>query len=109
VTLFAPDCVRDTFVAATDHGGYDGEGRALRYLEWRWDPEPEDSTYLVDFAYLLRESGRKLRVLQDRNVCGLFGRATWVRLLRDIGFQVRSATRPDGNGALDEVFVAVRP
>ena len=28
VTLFAPDCVRETFVPTTDHGGHNGEGRA---------------------------------------------------------------------------------
>ena len=109
VTLFAPDCVRETFVPATDHGGHDGEGRALRYLEWRWDPDPDDSTYLVDFAYLLRESGSELRVLHDRHVCGLFARATWVRLLRETGFEVRSAMRPGDDRSPDEVFVGLRP
>ena len=32
VAIFAPDCVRETFVPQTDHGGHDGAGRALRYL-----------------------------------------------------------------------------
>jgi len=34
VALFAPDAVRETFTPRTDHGGSDGDGRAVRYLEW---------------------------------------------------------------------------
>jgi trans-aconitate methyltransferase len=34
VVLLAPDCVRETFGPATEHGGHDGSERALRYLEW---------------------------------------------------------------------------
>jgi SAM-dependent methyltransferase len=107
VVLFAPDCARETFVPATSHGGHDGAGRGLRYLEWRWDPDPADSTYLVDFAYLLRQDGRDMRVVQDRHVCGVFPRETWWRLLRDAGLEVQSATRPNDD-EVDEVFVGVR-
>jgi SAM-dependent methyltransferase len=53
--LFAPDHVRENFRASTDHGGHDGVNRSLRYLEWTWDPDPADSSYVVDYAYLLRE------------------------------------------------------
>lgn len=107
VALFAPDCVRETFAPATSHGGYDGGARALRYLEWRWDPDPGDTTYLLDFAYLLRESGRELRLLHDRHVFGLFPRATWHRVLQEVGFRLRSATG-DRAGS-DEVIVGLRP
>src|SRR5688572_30947549 len=34
VALFVPDYVRETFQTSTDHDGRDGDGRALRYLEW---------------------------------------------------------------------------
>ena len=53
--LFVPDFVRERFEPRTDHGGHDGEHRALRYLEWCWDPNADDTTYASDFAYLLRE------------------------------------------------------
>ena len=36
--LFVPDSVRDTFEPRTEHGGHDGGDRALRYLEWTWEP-----------------------------------------------------------------------
>jgi SAM-dependent methyltransferase len=108
--LFAPDCVRETFRPSTDHGGHDGDGRALRYLEWTWDPDPADSTFLTEYAYLLREGGR-VRHEYDRHTCGLFGRAEWLQVLAEAGFQARviplvhSQVEP---GAC-EVFVAVKP
>src|SRR5919106_5263370 len=71
--LFAPDHVRETFRPSTDHGGSDGDSRGLRYLEWTWDPDPSDTTYLVDYAYLLR-TGDVVRVEHDRHVEGLFAR-----------------------------------
>jgi hypothetical protein len=85
--LFAPDFIRETFRASTDHGGHDGENRSLRYLEWTWDPDPTVTTYLVDFAYLLRESDGSIRVERDRHQGGLFARADWIRLLSEVGFE----------------------
>ena len=111
VAIFAPDHVRENFVAETQHGGHDGEGRALRYLQWVWDPDPNDTTYIVDFAYLLREDGRPMRVEHDRHVEGLFARAVWLRLLAQVGF--RASVRPLAHREVApgsvEIFVAVRP
>jgi trans-aconitate methyltransferase len=84
--LFAPDHVRETFAPSTDHGGSDGGGRGLRYLEWTWDPDPADNLYLVDFAYLLRERDGSVRAEHDRHVEGLFSRDDWLRWLTDAGF-----------------------
>ena len=103
--LFAPDYLRETFRPKTSHGGHDGEARSLRYLEWVWDPDPTDSTYTVDFAYLLREADGTVRVESDRHVCGLFSRDDWLRLLSDVGFRAR--VLPEASGY--EVFVAVKP
>lgn len=110
VALFAPDYVRETFEPRTDTGGHDGEGRGLRYLEWCWDPDPSDTTYLVDYAYLLHEDGKPLRCVQDRHVEGLFSRETWLRLLAESGFEARVEPRvfSDEPGVY-EMFVAVRP
>lgn len=85
--LFCPDHVRENFQASTDHGGHDGPDRALRYLEWTWDPDPADSTYTVDYAYLLRARDGSMHVEWDRHVEGLFSRADWLRLLTNAGFQ----------------------
>lgn len=75
-----PDCVRETFTAETDCGGHDGEdGRAFRYLEWRWDPDPADDTYIVDYAFVLRAPDGTLTVAHDSHVEGLFSRARWLQ------------------------------
>ncbi len=86
--VVAPDYVRETFEAATDHGGHDApDGRGLRYLEWAWDPDPRDTTYVVDYAFVLREADGRVHVAHDRHVEGLFARADWLRLLRETGFE----------------------
>jgi len=84
--LFAPECVRETFQASTDHGGNDGNGRSMRYLEWDYDPDPADTTYTCDFAYMLRE-GDEVRVEYDHHVVGLFARDQWLQFIRDAGFE----------------------
>jgi hypothetical protein len=108
VAVFAPDCFRETFQPTTEHGGHDGDGRALRYLAWTWDPDPDDTTCLEDFAYLLREEGRDLRVLHDRHVFGVFPRTTWVRLLEEVGFKVHSSSRPVDEMYTTEILVGIR-
>ena len=85
--LFAPDHVRENFAAESDHGGHDGADRGLRYLEWMWDPDPADNTYVVDYAYLLREPDGRVRVEHDRHEEGLFSREDWLRVIRDVGFE----------------------
>lgn len=80
--LFVPDCVRETFEPATTAGGEDGaDGRALRYLQWTWDPDPEDHTYHVTWAFLLRETDGAVRVDLDQHQVGLFPRASWLAAL----------------------------
>ena len=109
--LFAPDHVRENFQSSTDHGGHDGATRGLRYLEWTWEPDPADSTYLVDYAYLLHFEDGAVRVEHDRHVEGLFSRADWLRLLSGAGFDARSV--PFEHSELEagshEVFVAKVP
>lgn len=106
VAIFAPDCTRESFRPRTGHGGHDGDGRALRYLEWTSDPDPADTTYTVDFAYLLRE-GQDVRVEHDRHVFGFFQRDDWLVWLREAGFGDVSTHTRDQDEA--EIFVARRP
>jgi hypothetical protein len=106
--LFAPDFVRETFAPATDHGGTDRGGRALRYLEWIWDPDPEDTEYVADYVFALREAGGELRIVHDRHVEGLFPQATWRRLLAETGFAERTPP-PHDRREVGDVFLAVRP
>ena len=90
VTLLVPDFVRETFVENTDHGGNDTDGGSVRFLQWTTDPDPRDTNYLVDFAILIRDLQGQTRLVHDRHVYGLFPRATWRRLLREVGFDLKT-------------------
>jgi SAM-dependent methyltransferase len=108
--LVAPDHVRETFEPMTDCGGSDApDGRGLRYLEWTWDPDPSDGTYVADYAFLLREPDGRVSVEHDRHVGGLFPRATWLRLLAEAGFAPSHADYPNEELAGFEVFVGRKP
>jgi hypothetical protein len=111
VALFAPDHVRENFVASTDCGGHDGPGRGLRYLEWTSNPDPDDSTYQVDYAFLMHADGQPTRAASDQHLCGSFGRDRWLRSLEEAGFRAKvlpfeHSEEPPGTL---EVFVAVKP
>lgn len=85
--LFAPDAVKETYRPGTACGGHDGKTRAMRYLEWSWDPDPADTIAIADYVYTLREADGSIHVVHDRHVEGLFPRETWLRLLRQVGFE----------------------
>jgi hypothetical protein len=107
--LFAPDCVRETWKESTLlHGEDDQSGRSLRCLEWSWDPDPGDDTFITEFALLLRE-GPEVKAVHDRHVEGLFPRATWWEVLSGAGFRVETTSRPLDDGTFDEVFLCRRP
>jgi hypothetical protein len=105
LVLLVPDYVRETFQPTTDHGGSDGAGRSLRYLEWTYDPDDTDTTYTTEYAYLLREHGQPTRMEHAQHINGLFGRTTWLRLLRDVGFEPSIIHDPYER----DLFVARRP
>ena len=88
------------------------KGRALRYLMWTWDPDPDDATYVVDCSYLLREDGQPMRSVYERHVHGLFDRATWLSRLAEAGFE-RVRVVPLEHSEVEpgsvELFVASRP
>ena len=111
VALFAPDAIRETFQEATHCGGRDDETRGLRYLQWIWDPDPSDTTYVADFAYVLREGAGLPRVEHDRHVFGLFTREDWLRVLRTAGFapRVESLVHSEVPAGSVEIFVARKP
>lgn len=109
--LFAPDYVRETFRPGTDHGGYDGDARGLRFLEWVHDPNPRDTSYQVDYAFLLRD-GDDTWVEHDRHVEGLYPRAQWLEIIESAGF-VNARALPLEHSEVEpgvhEVFVCEKP
>jgi SAM-dependent methyltransferase len=93
VAVFVPDHTAETYQPGTGYGGTDGaDGRGARYLEWAWDPDPADTWTLTEYAFLLREPGGAVRAVHETHRLGLFGRATWLRLLEDAGFRARAIT-----------------
>lgn len=111
--LFIPDCTTESFHEShEDHAGDDGE-RSLRAISWSYDPDPSDTTHIYDFAFLLREHG-EVKAIHDRHVCGLFPRATWIRLGTAAGFEVDVVRRPlpeeyADSPYTDEMFLLHRP
>ena len=120
VVLLVPDWVRETYRDLTDHGGHDGEevtaeygdeylGRGLRYLEWVYDPDPTDDTYVTAFSYLVRE-GDTIRCLSERHVDGIFPRQVWLDLLDQAGFDAH--TQPlvlsDLAEGMTEMFIGIK-
>jgi hypothetical protein len=94
--LFCPDYIRETFHRSTRHGGHEVAGRGMRYLEWEWDPDATDTTYITDFAYLLRDEKGEVGCEYDRHVFGLFKREDWLRIITDAGFRAQVIQHEDG-------------
>ncbi|MBK6320556.1 MAG: class I SAM-dependent methyltransferase [Dehalococcoidia bacterium] len=111
VAVFCPDHTAENLVYETDHGGHDGVGRALRYLEWTSPGPPDTYEFAVDYAYVLHEDGHEPRVVLDRHVNGAVPRHTWLSALTDAGFHPAAVPLvhsevPEG---YSEVFTGWRP
>lgn len=105
--ILAPDYLRDSFrEQASLIEGEEG-ARALRAIEWCWDPDPADQTYAVEYGFLLRD-GNNVTMAHDRHVEGLFSEADWRRLLTSAGFLVQTVERPAGPAEADRVFLCRR-
>ena len=105
--LFVPDALRETFREGTNLiTGEDGT-RAMRCIEWMWDPDPADDTVAVEYAFVLREDGR-VTVHHDRHVEGLFARQAWLDILAGAGYRPESIPCTD-EGDTWEAFLCQRP
>src|SRR5215211_1894238 len=108
VAMFVPDWVAETFRPQTRHGGVDRGEWGVRYLEWTWDADPNDTEVNYEFILALKEGG-ELRTVVDRQIVGVFPRATWLRLLEEVGFEAEVVEDPSTDGERDEVFVGHKP
>jgi SAM-dependent methyltransferase len=102
MALFVPDDLADTFEPSTDHGGIDGDGRQVRYLEWSYDPEPGDDMCTTDYVFVLREGTNPPRIVHESHTMGLFSRADWLRQIDAAGFTASAVEDDYGR----TVFVA---
>jgi SAM-dependent methyltransferase len=109
VVILTPDATTEIFRPHTEHGGHDGEdGRSLRYLEWTHAPESGASTYVTDYAIIARGPGAELQIVHDRHTLGLFPRATWERLIADVGLELVDTTVENPYEVEQAAFVARR-
>jgi hypothetical protein len=111
IAVFVPDNITENFQPATGYGGSDGtDGRAARYLDWAYDPDPGDTWTLTQYAFLLRDAGGAVRVVHETHRLGLFGRGTWLRLLREAGFRAAAVTEETTEDREPrELFTGQRP
>jgi SAM-dependent methyltransferase len=93
--VVVPDCVKETFQPESSVHGEDGpNGRGLRFLEWKWDPDPDDNTFEVTYAILMRGADGSMQVEMDRHREGLFPRAAWLDWLNEAGFAAKCRRDP---------------
>ena len=111
IAVFVPDDITENFEAGTGYGGADGtDGRGARYLEWAFDPDPGDTWTVTEYAFLLRDPAGTVRVVHETHRLGLFGRGTWLRLLREAGFQAAAvAEETTEDRRPRELFTGHRP
>lgn len=101
--VILPDNVTETFAPETESGGEDDpDGRGMRWLEWTWDPDPNDTTFKTVWSFLLRDAAGRVTVEMDEHLFGLFPRASWLSCLRAEGFDPTSRIDPWDR----DVFVA---
>ena len=85
VLVTAPDRFRETFKGTSvSHSTRSKDNLELTCLEYRYDPDPTDTTVETVFFYLIKENGG-LRIEQDLHVTGLFPLNTWLRLMAEAG------------------------
>ncbi len=101
--IFMPDWVQDDYTPRTEHGGSDDGERALRYLEWDRQRAVAANSVKTDYVIVTRE-GDEVNVYHDVHTLGIFARATWLRLLADVGFEPRRVLGAEG---LD-IFIGMR-
>ena len=111
IVVIVPDDVADTYQSRTEHGGSDGaDGRAARYLEWSWDPDPADTETLTQYAFALRSADGSVEIAHELHRFGLFSRDTWLRLFDETGLPARAHPEIAADGEHPRLgFVGRRP
>jgi SAM-dependent methyltransferase len=81
----------DKFVQATTVNKPGRSGNmTITFIEHIWDPDSGDTTFELLFIYLINE-GNEIRLETDRHTCGLFPIETWMRLLKQVGFNANKS------------------
>lgn len=87
VLLTVPDDYAETFTPPRVwHETRHANGAELTFVEYSWDPDPNDTESETVYVFFIQEDG-ELRVEVDRHATGLFPINTWERLLCEAGFE----------------------
>ena len=110
VLLLVPDWFQEDFHGpSVEHWTRQTEDLELTFVEYAHDPDPTDTTMESVFVYFIREGG-ELRVEMDRHITGLFPSDTWLRLLREAGFEPERLSYPAYEGGYGgNLLVGVLP
>jgi SAM-dependent methyltransferase len=114
IGVFVPDHTAESFQAGGGHGGSsDPDGRQASFEEWTSDPDPGDSWIQSEYEFTLRSADGSVQVVRESHRLGAFGWKTWLRLLRDAGFDTEAggvveAGLPDADEAAGRGGAAVR-
>lgn len=87
ILFIMTDQFEETFQPVTSHGGIDGDGRGMRYLEWTYDRDPEDQVTETEYLYILKDEGGAITREYDSSRSGLFSMPEWEALLLEAGFE----------------------
>lgn len=105
IFITAPDHFRETYRDARVDASTRSDGKTeLTFIEFDYDPDPEDTTVESIMFYLIREGG-ELRVEHDRHVTGLFPLQTWLDLMEKAGFTVEQFPCKHGDDPRQSVLL----
>lgn len=109
VAVVAPDETLETFEPGSTlyTGGDPATGRAVSYMEWTLPLLPGATACETHYGLLLRDVDGTVRSVHDPHRCGVFPRATWLRLFREAGLDASIEPRIC-EGEPYDTFVAVR-
>lgn len=91
IALFVPDETTENYRAETTSGGHDGEGRAVRFLQWTGPLEGNVADN--HFVYVLMK-GEQMHIEHEVHRFGVFPRATWLRLMDEAGLEAKTLPYP---------------
>lgn len=88
IFITSPDYVTETYPGTNvSHRISKGDNIELTFIEYDYDPNPDDTTAESVMFYMILKNGR-LDIEQDFHTTGLFPVETWLKLMEIAGFEV---------------------
>ncbi|MFC1607467.1 class I SAM-dependent methyltransferase [Candidatus Latescibacterota bacterium] len=88
IFITSPDYFTETFHdPSVSHSTRSDGDIELTFIEYDYDPDPDDCTIESIMFYLIRKDG-KISLEKDYHTTGLFPIQTWIYLLEEAGFEI---------------------